>query len=240
MSENNLKEKLIIRCPNCGQKLRIPKVSRVLKVRCRSCAALFIYPTQSRLKKNYSWFFVRIKSHPILFGLLVTLWLFLVGTMYKLETISIKGSLYITVLCVGFWFLGSWVIESFKEKDIKWFYRKWFVLFMLFLIPPLGITLLWAGSKFKKSIKLTFTAIFGLWFISGVLTRTTGRFHFSPEDEIASLIKAPKENIFINPASNFVKTSFQDEILSKQIPSKRENLTIPQIAQVWGDYSRHV
>jgi S1-C subfamily serine protease len=155
--------------------------------------------------------------------------------MYKLGTISIKGSLYVTVLCVGLWSLGSWVIESFKEKDTKWFFRKWFVLLNLFFLPPLGITLLWAGSKFRKPIKIALTVVFGLWFINGVLTRTTGSFHFSPEEEIASLIRVPKENIFIKPASYFVKTSFQDEILNKQIPQKKENLTIPQIVQEWGD-----
>lgn len=237
MSTINNRETLIITCPNknCKQRLRIPKSERNKKFVCPKCKREFIYPSEVPRKKETSWFLKKVKDHPILFGLILTFWILIELNMYRLKTLSLKNALYFTFFCFILWFLGTWIIENLKEKGTKWYYRKWFVLLMLIFITPLGITLLWAGSRFKKATKITFTFIFGIWFISSALTRTKGRFYFSPEEEIASLIRAPKEKIFIKPATDLVKRSFQDEILAYQIPLKQEDFTITQILQNWGD-----
>ena len=67
MSEENLKEKIIIECPNkdCRQKLGIPKTTNTLRVTCPRCRTSFSYPTQKIYKKKTS---NRIKNHPIFFG----------------------------------------------------------------------------------------------------------------------------------------------------------------------------
>lgn len=238
MKQDNIEKKIIIICPNekCLRKLRIPKSPRPLMLSCPKCGIRFTVPYKNVKEKGFVFFVNKIKKHPIIFGLLVTLWFLLEGTMYKWRTISLKGSLYVTALCVGLWFLATWVIENFKEKDTKWYYRKWIVLFMLIFIPPLGITLLWAGSKFRITTKIAFTIGFGLWFIGSVLTKTTGRFYFTPEERIISLISSPKENIFLEKAGDSVKAYFQNKILKSQIIKfKGIELTIPQIAQKWGD-----
>lgn len=237
MQQDNFGERIIIICPNknCQQKLRIPKTSKPIKVYCPKCGTPFAFSSQKAIKRRIILCINKIKKHPILFGMLLTLWFLLEGTMYRLGTITLKGSLYVTAICIGLWFLGAWIIENFKEKGTKWYFQKWFVLLMLIFIPPFGITLLWAGSKFRKATKIAFTVFFGLWFIGSALTRTPGRFYFSPKDEIASLIRAPKESIFIRSASDLVRISLQDEILNNRILLTNVNLTIPQIVQKWGD-----
>jgi uncharacterized paraquat-inducible protein A len=54
MSEENLKEKIIIECPNkdCRQKLGIPKTTDTLRVNCPRCGTSFLYPTQKIYKKK--------------------------------------------------------------------------------------------------------------------------------------------------------------------------------------------
>lgn len=47
------------------------------------------------------------------------------------------------------------------EEKLKWYYRRWVVILSLILFPPIGIGLIWGGSKFKLSIKILFTIIFG-------------------------------------------------------------------------------
>lgn len=237
MNTKNNSETLIITCPNyeCKQKLRIPKSEKNKRFICPKCKKEFVCPAETSIRRITSRFLKMIKVHPMFFGLILTFWTLIELNMYRWKTLSLKNSFYLTFFCLILWLIGTWVIESFKEKGTKWYYRKWFVFLMLIFIPPLGITLLWAGSIFKKATKIVLTFIFGLLFISSVLTQTTRRFHFSPEKEIAGLIRAPKENIFIKSASDLVKKSFQYVILTNQIPITDVDLTITQIVQNCGD-----
>ena len=63
-----------------------------------------------------------------------------------------------------------WVILSNALRDVqkvKWYFKKRFVFAMLILLAPLGLILLWWGSKFKKITKLILTVIFVFLFIWG-------------------------------------------------------------------------
>lgn len=51
--------------------------------------------------------------------------------------------------------------ETKPEEKLKWYYRRWVVILFLILLPPIGIGLMWGGSKFKRSIKILLTIIFG-------------------------------------------------------------------------------
>lgn len=237
MYQEKLQEKKIIRCPACKRKLRVPTTANSLKIKCRyaDCLHIFTFHSHSFFRRKLNWFLIKIKLHPILSGLIITAWILLEWSTYNLGTLSLMGSLYITALCIGLWSLGNWIIESFKEKETKWYYRKWFVLLMLIFIPPLGITLLWAGSNFKKANKIVFTFVFSLWFIWSAVTRTTEKYRFLPEEAIISLFKSPKENIYIKAASDLVINNFQDLFLSNHLPLTTDNLTIPQIVQKCGD-----
>jgi hypothetical protein len=180
MSEENLKEKIIIECPNkdCRQKLGIPKTTDRLRVNCPRCGTSFLYPTQRIYKKKTS---NRIKNHPFFFGLIVTLCFLLLANRYLVDVLTLNYILLVTGTCLVFWFIGTWVADKFKEKDTKWYYQRWFVFLILFIFPPLGITLLWAGSKFKIPWKVIFTILFGSWFVFSVLTQNP--FYYSPKDK---------------------------------------------------------
>lgn len=237
MTEDNLKERIIIVCPNkhCGQKLGIPKTTSTLRVTCPKCGTSFTYPAQAAREKKASWSLNRVKYHPIFFGLIVTLWFLLVVNRYSMGTLTLKNGFFATVACIALWFLGTWIIDMLKEEGTKWYYQKWFIVLMLFVFAPIGITLLWAGSIFKRPTKIGLTIAFGLWFVGGVLTQTPDRFYYSPKDEIAKLISSHSGNIFLKSASPYAKINFRNDILSRKISSGNMTFTIPQIAKKWGE-----
>jgi len=72
MSEENLKERIIIECPNkdCRQKLGIPKTMDTLRITCPKCGIIFLYPEKKMRTNHPSWLNRRIL---ISFLLLVTL-----------------------------------------------------------------------------------------------------------------------------------------------------------------------
>lgn len=235
MTEKNLEERVIIVCPNCGQKLAIPKTINTLRVTCPKCGTSFVYPAQATRKKRTSWLFNRVKHHPIFLSLIVTLWFFLTVNRYSRGTLSLNNSFFATVACIALWFFGTWIMDKLKEEGTKWYYQKWFVVMMLFVFAPIGITLLWAGSRFRRPMKIGLTLAFGLWFVVGVLTRTPERFYYSPKDEIAKLISSHRGNIFLKSVSRHAKISFQNEILSREVSPVTTTFTIPQIAKKWGE-----
>jgi len=110
------------------------------------------------------------------------------------DVLTLNYILLVTGLCLLFWFIGTWVLDKFKEKGTKWYYQKWFVLLIILILPPLGITLLWAGSKFKIPWKVIFTILFGSLFIYNVLTQSP--LYYSPKDTIVELFSTQEEGIF--------------------------------------------
>jgi len=54
MVEENFKEKIIVECPNCRQKLRIPKTTNTLRITCKNTerGTSFLYPTSKILRKK--------------------------------------------------------------------------------------------------------------------------------------------------------------------------------------------
>lgn len=232
MSEEDLKEKVIIECPNkdCRQKLGIPKTMDTSRVNCPKCGTSFLYPTQKIYKKKTS---NRIKNHPFFFGLILTLCFLLLANRYLVDVLTLNYILLITGTCLVFWFIGTWAIDKFKEKDTRWYYQRWFVLLTLLILPPLGITLLWAGSKFKIPWKIIFTILFGSWFVYNVLTQSS--FYYTPKDKIAELFSTQKEDIFLKRASQSVRNNFRDDFLSKINSTLTIDLTVPQIVNKWNE-----
>ena len=233
MSEENLKEKIIIECPNkdCKQKLGIPKTMDTLRVNCPKCGTSFLYPTQMKYKKKASS--NKIKNHPFFFGLIITLCFLLLANSYLANVLTLNYILLVTGVCLIFWFIGTWVMDKFKEKDTRWYYQRWFVFLILLILPPLGITLLWAGSKFKIPWKVIFTIFFGSWFVFSVLTQSP--FYYSPKDKIVELFSTQKADIFLEQASQSVRNNFRDNILSKKNSTLTMALTAPQIFEKWNE-----
>jgi len=236
MLEENFKERIIIVCPNpdCGQKMRIPKTIRTLQVTCPKCGMSFKYPAEGAHKEKVQWLRNRAKRHPIFLGLTVTLWILLISNKYLTGTLTLNSGFFITVGCLILWFFGTWIMEIVKEEGTKWYYKKWFVVLMLYLFTPIGITLLWAGSKFRKYAKIGLTIAFGVWFAMGILTQTPNRFYYSPKDELSKLISSHKGNIFLRSASRYAKTKFRNEVLGTRYFPITTIYTIPQIVNRWG------
>jgi len=232
MSEENLKEKIIIECPN-KHKLRIPKTIETLRVTCPICGKTFLYPSQKIYRKKSSWLYKKIKNHPIFFGLIITLCFLLLANRYLVDVLTLNYILLVTGTCLAFWFIGTWVMDRFKETDIKWYYQKWFIFLTLLVLPPLGITLLWAGSKFKIPWKVIFTILFGSWFVFSVLTQSP--FYYSSKDKITDLFSTQKSEIFLKQASQSVRNNFRDDFLSKKNITLTMDLTVPQIVKKWNE-----
>jgi hypothetical protein len=253
MNEEVLKDRIIVVCPNkdCGQKIGLPKSNEILHVTCPNpkCRTSFIYQsqptsktqpipeTQPISKKKNQWFINKIKNHPIFLGLILTIWVLFLINRFSRRTLNLSDGLFVTVACIILCFLGTWIIDKTKEPGIKWYYRKWFVILMLFLFAPLGITLLWAGSRFRNSTKIGLTISFGLLFIVGLLTEAPSRFYDTSKDQIKDLFSIQRKNIYLEPANPYAKMSFRNEILSGTISSTYSAdsiFTIPEITKKWG------
>jgi len=232
MSEENIKEKIIIECPNedCRQKLGIPKTMDTLRVNCPKCGTSFLYPAQNKYKKKTS---NKIKNHPFFFGLIVTLCFLLLANRYLVDVLTLNYILLVTGTCLLVWFIGIWVLDKFKEKGTKWYYQKWFVLLILLILPPLGITLLWTGSKFKAPWKVVFTILFGSLFVYNVFTQSP--FYYSPKDKIVKLFSTQEEDIFLEQASQSVRNNFRDDFLNKENSTLTMDITASQIFEKWNE-----
>lgn len=231
--EENLKEKTIIECPNkdCGQKLAIPKTTATLRFNCPICKTSFLYPAQNIDKKRASS--GKLKNHPFFFGFILTSCFLLLANRYLMGVLTLNYILLLTGTGLVFWFIGTWVMDKLKEKDTKWYYQRWFVFLILLIFAPLGITLLWAGSKFKIPWKVIFTILFGSWFVYSVLTQSS--FYYSPKDKIVELFSTQKADIFLKQASQSVRNNFRDDFLSKKNSTLTMALTAPQIVKKWNE-----
>lgn len=57
--------------------------------------------------------------------------------------------------------------QTFKNNNKLPFYKRlWFMWLMLFIIPPIGIVLLWIFSNYSKKVKVALSIIFALFTIA--------------------------------------------------------------------------
>lgn len=187
------------------------------------------------IKKPYSyWLKNRIKDHPFLFGLIITLYLLLIANRYFVNELHFEKIIYLTGICITIWLIGAWVLDFFIEKGTKWYYQKWFVLLVLFVLPPVGITLLWAGSKFSKPFKIILSLAFGSWLAFNLFSSSPRDFIFSPQDYIAEVFFSQKEEVFLKSASYKEVEEFKEFILNADYPIL-STMTGPQIFKKWSD-----
>jgi len=254
MNEEDIKDRIIVVCPNknCGQKLGLPKTTETLKVNCPKCGNSFTYPPQSSVNQSqsydkvqptpksynknkirFAWLLAKIKRHPIFFGIITTCWFLLLINRLQKGVLNINNGLIITCSFIALWIVGSWIINKTNEPGIKWYYRKWFVIITLLIFPPIGITLLWAGSRFSNATRIGLTIGFGLWFAIGLFPRDSNKF-YSYKDQVEMILDLQKDNIYIESANSFTKTNFREEISIVANYSQDIILTIPAIAKTYG------
>ncbi len=248
-AQANPSQTTVVECPSkdCGQRLRLPKTNAVLRVRCPECGTSFAYPPETakdtvrkvgtgRIK---SWFMDKARRHPLFLGLLLTVWSAYVVGHFKFGIMDV-GELVIAALlslavASAVWLLGVWVLDKLREEGVAWYFRKWFTLLMLFLFTPLGITLLWVGSRFRRPTKVALTMGFGLLFLFGVITRNTETYHYGFKDTVAYLFRADREDVFLEPASNEAKAQLWAEIISGGSFRSSERLKPQEISRRWGN-----
>jgi len=151
-------EKIIVICPNCQQKLGLPKRHEALKVSCPKCHTTFRYKFPS-------------------------------------------------------------IIE--KKRKLKWYYRSWFVILLLFIFTPVGIILLWSGSRFRVPVRIGLSIAFGLFFVNQSINYifTPSYRDYSPSPEYVERIylpSAPMEPV---------------ELSFGELREREEKLTVPQIVE---------
>jgi hypothetical protein len=182
-------------------------------------------------KKVWLWFKTNLKQHPFILGLISLVWINLILS----RDIFTKGNIARQVLFHFYIFLAWLVLVTIsnllrdKEK-VKWYWRKRFVFFMLMVLPPLGLILLWSGAQFKKVTKIIFTFVFGSFFILINL-------HYDKEykqllkmptfDRIAELITKPKKKIFLKVTNRDILSNLR---LAKTLQKPMAKLAVSEIA----------
>ena len=236
MPEDEQNKFTIIECPNnqCKCKLKIPKTEKTLKIICPKCGLEFLYPQKkASSKKPYSYRFKkRIKEHPFLFGSIITLYLLMIASRHSVKELSFEEVIYMTIACIVMWLIGVRIVDYFIEKGIKWYYQKWFVLLLLFVLPPIGITLLWAGSKFSKPFKVILSIAAASWLAFNLFSSSPKEFVFSPIDQVAEVFFSHKGETFIKPANDREVEEFKEFILHAEYPIPFA-MTIPQVFNKW-------
>lgn len=48
---------------------------------------------------------------------------------------------------------------------MKFYNKKWFIVLMLFVFPPLGITLIWTSKTFKQTTSIVLSVVFGFYLV---------------------------------------------------------------------------
>lgn len=158
----------------------------------------------------------------------------LIANRYFVNELHFEKIIYLTGICITIWLIGAWVLDFFIEKGTKWYYQKWFVLLVLFVLPPVGITLLWAGSKFSKPFKIILSLAFGSWLAFNLFSSSPRDFIFSPQDYIAEVFFSQKEEVFLKSASYKEVEEFKEFILNADYPIL-STMTGPQIFKKWSD-----
>lgn len=79
--------------------------------------------------------------------------------------------------------------NNFQDKP-KFYTKTWFMWLMLFLLPPIGIALMWKyHSNMKKNVKIAISVIFGVLFLVAILTNGN-----SSDSEKSQTDKSQKTN----------------------------------------------
>jgi len=232
MNEQDSESRIAVFCPRCGQKLAIPYTKGTLKVSCPNCGTQFAYPPRATRKREALWTTKKARGHPLFLGIVLTLWFSSVAWVYGLGAVPPGAVLLTTIAWVAFWFLGVWIMDKSKERESR-YYKRWFVILILFIFPLVGITLLWIASRFKMATKIILTTIFGLMLVLVWIPASREVSYYSPKMEIERSFRSVKGDIFLESASRSSRRIFTAEILRPRTPAARM-MTAQEIDKKWG------
>ena len=155
--------KTTVVCPNrkCRQKLLLPKLDEILRVRCPKCRRRFRYRYPSILQ---------------------------------------------------------------TQLKPKWYHRSWVIIPLLLFFAPLGIILLWSGSRYRLPVRIGVTVAFGLLFVNQSINyiRAPSYRDYSPLPRWGTTVETIRLQRL--PMEPF-------ELLSEEPREIQEELTTPEIVE---------
>ncbi|MFA5356256.1 MAG: S1C family serine protease [Candidatus Omnitrophota bacterium] len=188
-------------------------------------------------KKALSWLNKNLEGHPFILGLFFLFWVnYMTRVIFERPEVAqlIKTHLRVHSLLFFFWFLLVILSNSLKDKEkVKWYLKKRFIVFMLLLITPVGLILLWAGSKFKRRTKIVLTAVFISFFIVSTIyqeKRYQSFARMSPFDRVTSILNRQKRKVYLK---TLARDEFKKLRLETSSRKKREKLAVSDMYSIY-------
>ena len=184
---------------------------------------------QKSFKKFSIWLKRKITRHPIITGLILFYWLRGLITITFSINWSYKDYVILSILAIFSWALFLFLSTIFKEKRIKWYFRKWLVLLFLVFMPPLGIILLWMGTRFSRPAKIGLTVFFGIAFLTSplIIKKSYYKLVSRPTvDRIYEIINQPKRTTYLAALSKSILKEARINVLNER---HRRELKAPEI-----------
>jgi hypothetical protein len=192
-------------------------------------------------KRAAAWINHKLKQHPLILGVLFAVWLnHLVRLFfYPMETgeLLMFHVKFILLLALAWVILVS-ISGSLKDrKKVKWYLKKRVVFVALILLPPLGLILLWMGSKFKETTKVVLTVVFFALFVVHTVYRGKMEkkiINMSALDRMTEMIAKPKGKSLLKNADAGVLAGLKLLRLSS-----KEKIKLP-VAEIYSLYSSSI
>jgi hypothetical protein len=174
-------------------------------------------------KKISLWLNKNLREHPFILGIVSTVWIGHIIRMF-FESMKpgeqLKSHFKLLGIISAAWLALVIFSNALKDKQkIKWYFKKRFVFWTLCLFFPLGIILMWSGSRFKKATKIIFTLIFaGIFIFSSIRQEKKYRaiLNMSPFDRVIETVTNRKKEVFLKSAGPRALEGFKFTEISKK------------------------
>lgn len=175
-------------------------------------------------KKVICWLRKNLKTHPFILCLLSVIWLNVILTIRNFTKENIARLIGAHLAVIISWLFLVVLSNLLRDKNaVRWYLRKRFVFVMLVLFSPLGLILLWSGSKFTKITKIICTVIFvSIFIISQVYysKRYEKLLSKGSVEKVIELITKPKKKIYLKTINEDVLSGLQFSAIPKNAKSK--------------------
>ena len=170
------------------------------------------------------WLDTNLKTHPFILGIFCFIWFSVISRLFfynKTAVDLIKFHIKFHIILILCWLILVAISNSLRDtQKIRWYFKKRFVFIMLFLFAPLGLVLLWVGSRFKRITKIIYTVIFVSFFIFNSISnekKYKTLVNTAPFEKITQMIQKQKYKVFLSrsPAQILKNIGFA------RIPEKR-------------------
>lgn len=174
-------------------------------------------------KKLALWINKNLKGHPFLFGISCMFWIsHIISSFFdnKGPLELLKFHLKQLGIISGLWLALVILFNALRDKQkIKWYFRKRLVFLLLVLSYPIGLILMWSGSRFKRLTKIIFTVVFGGVFIFNSIRyekNSRALLCKTPFDRVADMVTKEKKKAFLKSAGEKALVGFHFTEVSKQ------------------------